>query len=127
MSFYFILIFHKYFSIFFLIEYFSLFIYLFTDTKLFENVFKFPKIKREKSRRSRDQVYVNGYRFVIASQSESTIYLKCANFRNKCNARASKRKDSGETFITKSYHAPGCVCVGIVDPAGLVFKDEASQ
>lgn len=62
-----------------------------------------------KSRRSRDQVFVNGYRFVIASQSDTTIYLKCANFRNKCNARASKRKDTGDTFITKSVHSSGCV------------------
>lgn len=52
---------------------------------------------------------MNGYRFVIASQSETTIYLKCANFRNKCNARASKRKDTGDTFITKSAHALSCV------------------
>lgn len=54
---------------------------------------------------------MNGFRFVIASQSDSTIYLKCANFRNKCNARASKRKDTGQTFITKSQHSAGCVCV----------------
>lgn len=66
--------------------------------------------KRDKLSRSKDQVYVNGYRFVIASQSETTTYLKCVNFRNKCNARANKRKDTGETFITKSQHAPVCVC-----------------
>lgn len=83
---------------------------------MLQNVIKFSKIKREKVRRNKDQVFVNGYRFVIASQSETTIYLKCANFRNKCNARASKRKDTGETFITKSQHALGCVCH--VDIAG---------
>lgn len=62
-----------------------------------------------KNRRIKYQLYVDGYRFVIASQSETTIYLKCANFRNKCNARASKRKDSGQTYITKSAHAPSCI------------------
>lgn len=73
-------------------------------------------MKREKTRRNKDQVYVNGYRFVIASQSESTIYLKCANFRNKCNARASKRKETGETFVTKGQHGLGCVPELSFDP-----------
>lgn len=82
------------------------------------------KIKRERSRRNKDQIYVNGYRFVIASQSDTTIYLKCANFRNKCNARASKRKCSGETFVTKSQHAFGCVYS--IDPE-LGYADDASQ
>lgn len=90
---------------------FFFFFFLFTDHQMLHNVIKFSKCKREKPRRSKDQVFVNGYRFVIASQSDSTIYLKCANFRNKCNARASKRKDTGETFVTKSQHAFGCVCV----------------
>lgn len=73
---------------------------------------KKPKIaiKIEKSsRRSGTQIFVGGYRFVIASQSDSTVYLKCANFRNKCKARASKRKDTGETYITKCQHHPDCV------------------
>lgn len=76
---------------------------------MLQDVIKLTTIKREKVRRNRDQLFVNGYRFVIASQSESTIYLKCANFRNKCNARASRRKDTNETFISKSQHAPSCV------------------
>lgn len=71
------------------------------------------QLKREKARRNKDQVYVNGYRFVIASQSDTTIYFKCANFRNKCNARASKRKETGDTFITKSQHAPSCVLYNV--------------
>lgn len=79
-------------------------------------------MKRERSRRSKDQIYVNGYRFVIASQSDTTIYLKCANFRSKCNARASKRKDSGETFVTKSQHALGCV---LAVESGMGFKEES--
>lgn len=96
----------------FLIAHFPFLSLFVTDHQLLQNVIKreFSKIKREKSRRNKDQVFVNGYRFVIASQSETTIYLKCANFRNKCNARASKRKDTGETFITKSQHSAGCVC-----------------
>lgn len=76
---------------------------------MLQDVIKMTKNKREKTRRNKDQLFVNGYRFVIASQSESTIYLKCANFRNKCNARASRRKDTNETFISKSQHAPSCV------------------
>lgn len=77
---------------------------------MLHDVIKLTKTKREKVRRNKDQqLYVNGYRFVIASQSESTIYLKCANFRNKCNARASKRKDTNEIFISKSQHALSCV------------------
>lgn len=88
---------------------------------MLQNVIKCTKFKREKRRRNKDQVYVNGYRFVIASQSESTIYLKCANFRNKCNARASKRKDTGETFVTKSQHAMGCVC--LIDSDAMPLDD----
>lgn len=63
-----------------------------------------PGIKSE----NRNRTYINGYRFVIASQSPSTLYLKCANFRNKCAARASKRKDTGDTFVTKSRHSLTC-------------------
>lgn len=81
------------------------------------------KIKREKVRRNKDQLFVNGYRFVIASQSDSTIYLKCANFRNKCNARASRRKDTNETFISKSQHAPSCVYHSEIE-SNLVATDE---
>ncbi|XP_031625153.1 modifier of mdg4-like isoform X26 [Contarinia nasturtii] len=92
--------------------------------KMWHNVFKMSKAKREKSRRNKDQVFVNGYRFVIASQSDTTIYLKCANFRNKCNARASKRKDTGQTFLTKSQHTMGCVYM--VDNE-LTVADDASQ
>lgn len=91
---------------------------------MLQNVIKFSKIKREKVRRSKDQVFVNGFRFVIASQSDSTIYLKCANFRNKCNARASKRKDTGETFVTKSQHTLGCVCV--IDAGNSFIGDEGT-
>lgn len=76
---------------------------------MLHDVIKLTKTKREKVRRNQNQLFVNGYRFVIASQSESTIYLKCANFRNKCNARASKRKDTNEVFISKSQHALSCV------------------
>lgn len=76
---------------------------------MLHDVIKLTKKSREKVRRNKDQVYVNGYRFVIASQSESTIYLKCANFRNKCNARASRRKDTNELFISKGQHALSCV------------------
>lgn len=81
------------------------------------------KIKREKVRRNKDQLFVNGYRFVIASQSDSTIYLKCANFRNKCTARASRRKDTNETFISKSQHAPSCVYHAEIE-SNLVAVDE---
>lgn len=45
---------------------------------------------------------------MIGSQSPSTLYLKCANFRNKCPARASKRKDTGDTFVTKPRHSILC-------------------
>lgn len=76
---------------------------------MLQDVIKLTKTKREKIRRNKDQLFVNGYRFVIASQSESTIYLKCANFRNKCSARASRRKDTNETFISKSQHTANCV------------------
>lgn len=85
---------------------------LISDTKYgIQQTINFSKIKREKRGRNKEQVYVNGFRFVIASQSDSTIYLKCANFRNKCKARASKRKDTGETFVTKSQHSLSCVCL----------------
>lgn len=52
----------------------------------------------------RRQILVNGYRFVIGSQSKSTYYLKCAQFRNRCRARATKRKDSNRVFVTYSIH-----------------------
>lgn len=91
------------------IFFFFLFIFYSTEHQLLQDVIKLTKVKREKVRRNKDQLFVNGYRFVIASQSESTIYLKCANFRNKCNARASRRKDTNETFISKSQHTPSCV------------------
>lgn len=81
------------------------------------------KIKREKVRRNKDQLFVNGYRFVIASQSDSTIYLKCANFRNKCTARASRRKYTNETFISKSQHAPSCAYHPDIE-SNLVAVDE---
>lgn len=106
---------------------------LFTDHKLLLNVIKYTKIKREKSRRTKDQIFVNGFRFVIASQSDSTIYLKCANFRNKCNARASKRKDTGQTFITKSSHTANCECMldpilpMIDDSEGLKYEQNADN
>lgn len=76
---------------------------------MLQDVIKLTKTKREKVRRNKDPLFVAGYRFVVASQSESTVYLKCANFRNKCNARASKRKDTNEIFVSKSQHAPSCV------------------
>lgn len=104
----------------FLIMKFLFLPFTFLDHQMLENVIKYTKIKREKPRRNKDQVYVNGYRFVIASQSESTIYLKCANFRNKCNARASKRKDTGETFVTKSQHTMCCVC--LIDTDGIPME-----
>lgn len=56
-----------------------------------------------------NKVYVNGYRFVIASQSKSTVYFKCANFRSQCKARASQRKTTNEMFVTKYDHAATCV------------------
>lgn len=65
---------------------------------------KVPRIKNE----NKAHIFVHGYRYVIASQSPSTIYLKCANFRSKCSARASKRKDTNETFVTKSLHSSSC-------------------
>lgn len=58
----------------------------------------------KKERVFSEKIFVNGYRFVIASQSATTIYLKCANFRSNCKARASKRKNSNEVFVTKSEH-----------------------
>lgn len=68
-----------------------------------------------RARRNKDSIHINGYRFVIASQSDTTTYLKCANFRNKCFARASKRKDTGETFITKANHTESCIFNSVVD------------
>lgn len=56
----------------------------------------------------RKKFFVDGYRFVIASQSDSTVYLKCANFRNQCKARASKRKSSPNIYLTKDEHK-GCI------------------
>lgn len=90
--------------------------FLFTEHHMLQDVIKLTKVKREKVRRNKDQLFVNGYRFVIASQSESTIYLKCANFRNKCNARASRRKDTNETFISKSQHTSSCVYHAETEP-----------
>lgn len=55
-----------------------------------------------------EKIYVNGYRFVTASQSKTTIYLKCANFRAKCKARASQRKSTMAIYITREEHTPTC-------------------
>lgn len=65
-------------------------------------------LKRPRSHRKPDKIYVNGYRFVTASQSNTTVYLKCANFRGKCKARASQRKITQEIFVTKGEHAETC-------------------
>lgn len=103
---------------------FFCFHFLFTEHQMLQDVIKLTsKIKREKVRRNKDQLFVNGYRFVIASQSDTTIYLKCANFRNKCTARASRRKDTNETFISKSQHAPNCMYHAEIE-SNLVAVDE---
>lgn len=92
---------------------FSIFLFssFWTDIKP-KRLFKTPRIKSE----NRNQTFINGYRFVIASQSPSTLYLKCANFRNRCGARASKRKDTGDTFVTKSRHS--LTCHHVDEPVG---------
>lgn len=46
---------------------------------------------------------------MTASQSNTTVYLKCANFRSKCKARASQRKTTNEIFVTKGEHSCRCV------------------
>lgn len=71
----------------------------------------------KKDRQFGEKIFVNGYRFVIASQSATTVYLKCANFRNSCKARASRRKDSNQVYMTKSEHK-NCI------PASNTFDDD---
>lgn len=93
---------------------------LFADKKSISRMHKSSR----RLRRNRDAIHINGYRFVIASQSDTTIYLKCANFRNKCFARASKRKDTGETFITKANHAETCVFSSILSPDYICIKND---
>lgn len=54
------------------------------------------------------RILIDGYRFVIGSQSLSTYYLKCADFRrSKCKARATKRKNSNKVRITYAFHNHG--------------------
>lgn len=82
-------------------------------------------IKKERS--LGDKIFVNGYRFVIASQSPTTIYLKCANFRNGCKARASKRKNSEEVFVTKSEHNKNCtIGTGDFDDDVLIYGNDGA-
>lgn len=47
---------------------------------------------------------INSYRFVISSQSANTYYLKCANFRKCCRARAIIRKDTMKVQIRDGSH-----------------------
>ncbi|XP_075153248.1 uncharacterized protein LOC142226877 isoform X2 [Haematobia irritans] len=37
---------------------------------------------------------INNYRFVKSSKSANALYLKCANFRKQCRARAVIRRDT---------------------------------
>lgn len=88
---------------------------------------KFNKRESKKERSLSDKIFVNGYRFVIASQSPTTIYLKCANFRNGCKARASKRKNSEEVFVTKSEHNKNCtIGSGYFDDDVLVYGSDGA-
>ncbi|KAL9893483.1 uncharacterized protein ACN427_007581, partial [Glossina fuscipes fuscipes] len=43
---------------------------------------------------------INNYRYVISSQSTNTYYLKCANFRKSCRARAIIHRTKFAQYIT---------------------------
>lgn len=47
---------------------------------------------------------IENFRFVIGSQSPSKYYLKCANFRNKCRARAVIRKDTLALLLRRKHN-----------------------
>lgn len=98
--------FQTYIFIFLLIPFlFSLSLFLFNDLDFKRPLSSFKKrASMKKDRTFGEKIFVNGYRFVIASQSATTVYLKCANFRNNCKARASRRKNSVEVYMTKSEH-----------------------
>ncbi|XP_068152492.1 uncharacterized protein pre-mod(mdg4)-AE [Drosophila tropicalis] len=49
-------------------------------------------------------VVIDGYRFVIGSQMQEVSYLKCANFRNKCRARAILHKSTGKVQLRQGKH-----------------------
>lgn len=80
-----------------------------SDPFLSTDLYKKDDPKRLRTRTSYNKIYVNGYRFVVASQSNTTIYLKCANFRSQCKARASKRKSTHEVIVTKGVHSISCM------------------
>ncbi|XP_011192794.2 uncharacterized protein LOC105218725 [Zeugodacus cucurbitae] len=47
---------------------------------------------------------IENFRFVIGSQSPSKYYLKCANFRNNCRARAVIRKDTLALILRRKHN-----------------------
>lgn len=57
-----------------------------------------------KRKRPKNYTVINNYRFVISSQSADTYYLKCANFRKSCRARAIIRKDSMTVQVRDGTH-----------------------
>lgn len=69
-----------------------------------------------------NKIYVNGYRFVMASRTQTTQYLKCANFRSKCQARGSYRLNTDEVFLTRADHASICEQMKIKRDSEKDFK-----
>lgn len=55
-------------------------------------------------RRNKNKFIINGQRFVIASQSNTSLYLKCAQFRYQCRARAVMKKSTNVIYVTTQEH-----------------------
>ncbi|XP_075153234.1 uncharacterized protein LOC142226877 isoform X1 [Haematobia irritans] len=47
---------------------------------------------------------INNYRFVKSSKSANALYLKCANFRKQCRARAVIRRDTLKVHLKDENH-----------------------
>ncbi|XP_017056952.1 uncharacterized protein LOC108098510 isoform X2 [Drosophila ficusphila] len=51
---------------------------------------------------------INGYRFVIGTSNQRRTYLKCANFRSNCRARAIVNKDTNQVRMRHEGHNRSC-------------------
>lgn len=47
---------------------------------------------------------IDGYRFVIGATHTRRTYMKCANFRNNCRARAILNRDTNKVRMRHEGH-----------------------
>ncbi|XP_059219161.1 uncharacterized protein LOC106083495 [Stomoxys calcitrans] len=66
-----------------------------------QNTIKLGLIKRN---RFENYTVIDNYRFVKSSKSASAFYLKCANFRKSCRARAVIRRDTLKVQLKDANH-----------------------